>query len=210
MSRYTGPVCRLCRRENEKMFLKGERCYTDKCPITKRGKTPGQHGHGTTGKKVKEYESQLREKQKAKRIYGLHEAQFKNLFRRGEKMDGMAGVNLLALLERRLDNVVFRMGMAESRNEARQLVTHGHFKLNGKKVNIPSLTVKQNDEITLSDASRSLEKIKGLIENLDNRQTVDWIEMDKTNIIGKVAKLPTRDDVDFPFQEHLIVELYSK
>jgi small subunit ribosomal protein S4 len=208
MSRYTGPVCRLCRRESEKLFLKGERCYTDKCPITKRGKAPGQHG--MTTKKLKEYGTQLREKQKAKRIYGLPETQFKNLFRRAEKMGGMAGVNLLMLLERRLDNVIFKMGMAESRNEARQLVTHGHFKLNGKKINIPSITVKQNDMITLKDTSRSLEKIKGLIENLDNRQTVDWIEMDKTNVVGKIAKLPTRDDVDFPFQEHLIVELYSK
>jgi small subunit ribosomal protein S4 len=208
MSRYTGPACRLCRRENEKLFLKGERCYTDKCPITKRGKSPGQHG--ASNRKLKEYGMQLREKQKAKRIYGLHETQFKNLFHRAEKMEGMSGVNLLTLLERRLDNVIFRMGMAESRNEARQLVTHGHFQLNGKNINIPSITVKQNDEITLRLTSRSLEKIKGLIENLDNRQTVDWIDMDKTNIVGKVAKLPTRDDVDFPFQEHLIVELYSK
>ena len=210
MSRYTGPACRLCRRENEKLFLKGERCYTDKCPIIKRGKAPGQHGAGASGRKVKEYGMQLREKQKAKRIYGLHETQFKNLFRRAEKMEGMAGVNLLMLLERRLDNVVFKMGMAESRNEARQLVTHGHFRLNGKKVNIPSITVKQNDEITLRDKSRSLEKIKGLIDNLDNRQTVDWIDMDKNNIVGKIVKLPVRDNIDFPFQEHLIVELYSK
>jgi len=208
MSRYTGPACRLCRRESEKLFLKGERCYTDKCPITKRGKAPGQHG--AANRKLKEYGMQLREKQKAKRIYGLHETQFKNLFRRAEKMEGMSGVNLLVLLECRLDNVIFKMGMAESRNEARQLVTHGHFRLNGKKVNIPSISVRQNDEITLRETSRSLEKIKGLVENLDNRQTVDWIDMDKNNIVGKIVKLPTRDDIDFPFQEHLIVELYSK
>lgn len=210
MSRYTGPVCRLCRRENEKLFLKGERCYTDMCPIVRRTKSPAPGQHGAANKKLKEYGTQLREKQKAKRIYGLSETQFKNLFHRAEKMEGMAGVNLLTLLECRLDNAVYKMGMAESRNEARQLVTHGHFTLNGKKANIPSITVKLNDVISLRETSRSLEKIKGLIENLDNMQTVKWLDMDRNNISAKVTSIPTREDVDYPFKEHLIVELYSK
>ena len=210
MSRYTGPSCRLCRREGEKLFLKGERCYTDHCAIIRRAKSmiPGQHG--TSMKKLKEYGIQLREKQKAKRIYGLHETQFKNTFRRAEKLDGMAGVNLLSLLERRFDNVVYRMGMAESRKEARQLVTHGHFRVNGKKANIPSMTLKAGDVVSLKDGSRSLEKIKFLIDNLDNRQSVRWLDMDRNNISAKITALPTREDIDFPFKESLIVEFYSK
>ena len=210
MSRYTGPVCRLCRRESEKLFLKGERCYTDKCAVGRRAKSMAPGQHGATAKKQKEYGTQLREKQRAKRIYGVHEAQFKNMFKRAENREGMAGVNLLMLLELRLDNVVYKMGMAESRKEARQLVTHEHFTLNGKKANIPSITVKPGDVIALSDKSRQLEKIKDLIANLDNRQTVKWLDVDKTNISAKVAANPSRDDVDFPFKEHLIVELYSK
>ena len=210
MSRYTGPVCRLCRRENERLFLKGERCYTEKCAIGRRAKSlaPGQHG--ASAKKLKGYGTQLREKQKAKRIYGLHEAQFKNTFRKAEKKEGMAGVNLLTALELRFDNVIYRMGMAESRKEARQLVTHGHFKLNDKKANIPSLAVRLNDVISLNESSRSLEKIKDLIANIDNKQTVRWIEMDKNSVSATVIALPSREDIDFPFQEHLIVELYSK
>jgi len=169
---------------------------------------PGQHG--ATAKKQKEYGTQLREKQRAKRIYGVHEAQFKNMFKRAENKEGMAGVNLLMLLELRLDNTVYKMGMAESRKEARQLVTHGHFTLNGKKANIPSITLKPGDVVALNDKSRSLEKIKDLIANLDNRQTVKWLDVDKTNISAKIMANPARDDVDFPFKEHLIVELYSK
>jgi len=161
-------------------------------------------------KKLKEYGIQLREKQKAKRIYGLHETQFKNTFKRAEKLEGMAGVNLLSLLERRFDNVIYRMGMAESRKEARQLVTHGHFRVNGKKANIPSMTLKAGDVISLKDGSRSLEKIKFLIDNLDNRQTVRWIDMDRNNISAKITAIPTREDIDFPFKESLIVEFYSK
>jgi len=161
-------------------------------------------------KKLKEYGNQLREKQKAKRIYGLHETQFKNTFRRAEQLEGMSGVNLLVLLERRLDNVIYKMGMAESRKEARQLVTHRHFKVNGKKANIPSMTLKQGDVISLNEKSRQLEKIKFLIDNLDNRQTVRWLEMDRNNISAKITAIPTREDVDFPFKESLIVELYSK
>jgi len=210
MSRYTGPVCRLCRRESEKLFLKGERCYTDKCAIGRRAKSMAPGQHGATAKKQKEYGTQLREKQRAKRIYGVHEAQFKNMFKRAENKEGMAGVNLLMLLELRLDNTVYKMGMAESRKEARQLVTHGHFTLNGKKANIPSITLKPGDVVALNDKSRSLEKIKDLIANLDNRQTVKWLDVDKTNISAKITANPARDDVDFPFKEHLIVELYSK
>ena len=210
MSRYTGPVCRLCRRESERLFLKGERCYTDKCAIGRRAKSMAPGQHGANAKKLKGYGTQLREKQKAKRIYGVHETQFENTFRKAEKQSGMAGVNLLVLLERRIDNVVYKMGMAESRKEARQLVTHGHFKLNGRKANIPSMTVKLSDEVSLSERSRSLPKIKELIDNLSNKQTVRWLDMDKNNISAKVSALPTREDVDFPFQEHLIVELYSK
>ncbi|MCL2098899.1 MAG: 30S ribosomal protein S4 [Oscillospiraceae bacterium] len=210
MSRYTGPVCRLCRREGEKLFLKGERCYTDKCAVIRRSRSmiPGQHGASMS--KLKEYGTQLREKQKAKRIYGLHETQFKNTFKKAAKLEGMSGVNLLVLLERRFDNVIYKMGMAESRKEARQLVTHGHFKVNGKKADIPSMTLKQGDVVSLNETSRRLEKIKFLIDNLDNRQTVRWLEMDRTNISARITAIPTREDIDFPFKESLIVELYSK
>jgi len=210
MSRYTGPVCRQCRREGEKLFLKGERCYTDKCAVIARAKSlaPGQHGAAM--KKQKEYGTQLREKQKAKRIYGLHETQFKNLFKKAEKKEGMAGVNLLILLELRLDNIVYKMGMAESRKEARQLITHGHFTLNGKKASIPSMQLKPGDVVALKEGSRSLEKIKDLVANLDNRQSVKWLDVDKNNISAKLVAVPEREDVEFPFREHLIVELYSK
>ena len=210
MSRYTGPVCRLCRREGEKLFLKGERCYTDKCAVGRRAKSMAPGQHGATAKKQKEHGTQLREKQKAKRIYGLHETQFKNLFKRAEKKEGMAGVNLLVLLEMRLDNIIYKMGMAESRSEARQLVTHRHFTVNGKKASIPSMTLKQGDVIALDEGSRSLEKIKDLIANLDNRQTVKWLDVDKNNVSAKIVSVPAREDIDFPFREHLIVELYSK
>ena len=210
MSRYTGPVCRLCRRESEKLFLKGERCYTDKCAIGRRAKSMAPGQHGAAAKKQKEYGTQLREKQKAKRIYGVQETQFKNMFRKAEKKEGMAGVNLLILLELRLDNIVYKMGMAESRKEARQLVTHGHFLLNGKKADIPSMTLKPGDVVSLNEKSRSLEKMKDLIANLDNRQAVKWLDVDRNEISAKVISVPAREDVDFPFKEHLIVELYSK
>ena len=210
MSRYTGPVCRQCRREGEKLFLKGIRCYTDKCAVGRRAKSMAPGQHGASAKKQKEYGTQLREKQKAKRIYGLHETQFKNLFHKAEKKEGMAGVNLLILLELRLDNIIYKMGMAESRKEARQLVTHRHFTVNGKKANIPSMTLKLGDVIALDEKSRSLEKIKDLIANLDNRTTVKWLDVDRSNVTAKVVAVPAREDVDFPFKEHLIVELYSK
>ena len=208
MARYTGSVCRLCRREGTKLFLKGDRCLSGKCALEKRPNVPGQHGAGR--KNVKEYGLQLREKQKAKRYYGVLESQFKGYFEKADKTEGVTGENLLSLLERRLDNVVYRIGLADSRKEARQFVTHGHFRLNGKKVTIPSLIVRAGDVITLREESRSSEKFKHLIEALDTRITPKWIELDKAQVVAKVAALPARDDVDFPFEEHLIVELYSK
>ncbi len=208
MARYTGSVCKLCRREGTKLFLKGDRCLSGKCAIEKHPSVPGQHGNGR--KNVKEYGVQFREKQKAKRYYGVLENQFKGYFERAEKTEGVAGENLLNLLERRFDNVIYRIGLANSRKEARQLVTHGHFRINGKKVNIPSLIVRAGDVITLREESRSSEKFKALIESLDSHITPKWIELDKAQVVAKVAALPARDDVDFPFEEHLIVELYSK
>ena len=207
MARYTGAVCRLCRREGEKLFLKGERCLTDKCPVTRRGTAPGQHG-AAQSRKNKEYNMQLREKQKAKRYYGVQEGQFRTYFEMASKQEGQTGENLLCLVERRFDNVVYRMGLAESRKEARQLVLHAHFDLNGKKANIPSILVKVGDVITLK-ASDS-EKIKSLVELMNAKTFPKWLEVDKTNCSAKVVALPTREDIDFPFQEHLIVELYSK
>ena len=208
MARYTGSACRLCRREGTKLFLKGDRCLSGKCSLDRRPAAPGQHG--AARKTVKEYGLQLREKQKAKRYYGVLETQFRNLFEKAEKLDGVAGENLLSLLERRFDNVIFRMGLAESRKEARQFVTHGHFRINGKKVNVPSVTVRVGDVITMREASRDSVKFKTLIEELDTRISPKWLEMDKENIVAKVVALPKREDIDFPFEEHLIVELYSK
>ena len=209
MARYTGPVCRMCRREGTKLFLKGERCLTDKCPVTRRGTAPGQHGAAQV-KKGKEYYMQLREKQKAKRYYGVLEKQFRSYYEMAAKKEGQTGENLLCLLERRFDNVVYRMGLAESRKEARQLVLHSHFTINGKKADIPSIIVKKGDVIALCDSSRESEKIKSLLELMDNKVFPSWLDVDKANAKATVANLPTREDIDFPFQEHLIVELYSK
>ena len=209
MARYTGPVCRMCRREGTKLFLKGERCLTDKCPVTRRGTAPGQHGAAQV-KKGKEYYMQLREKQKAKRYYGVLEKQFRSYYEMAAKKEGQTGENLLCLLERRFDNVVYRMGLAESRKEARQLVLHSHFTINGKKADIPSIIVKKGDVIALCDSSRDSEKIKSLLELMDNKVFPSWLDVAKANAKATVANLPTREDIDFPFQEHLIVELYSK
>ena len=209
MARYTGPVCRMCRREGTKLFLKGERCLTDKCPVTRRGTAPGQHGAAQV-KKGKEYYMQLREKQKAKRYYGVLEKQFRSYYEMAAKKEGQTGENLLCLLERRFDNVVYRMGLAESRKEARQLVLHSHFTINGKKADIPSIIVKKGDVIALCDSSRDSEKIKSQLELMDNKVFPSWLDVDKANAKATVANLPTREDIDFPFQEHLIVELYSK
>ena len=208
MARYTGPACRLCRREGTKLFLKGERCMTGKCALDRRSTAPGQHG--AANKKVREYGMQLREKQKTKRYYGVLETQFRNCYAEAERQSGMTGENLLVLLERRLDNVVYRMGMAESRKEARQLVLHAHFTLNGKKVNIPSITVKVGDVIAIKEGARDNAKIKSLMEGLASRLSPKWLEVNRENATAKVVALPAREDIDFDFNEQLIVELYSK
>ena len=208
MARYTGPSCKLCRREKTKLFLKGDRCLNGKCSLEKRPTAPGQHGAGNV--KVKEYGKQLREKQKAKRYYGLQEGQFKSYFKEADRVEGVTGENLLILLERRFDNVVYRMGMAESRKEARQLVLHGHFRVNGKKATIPSMLLKAGDVITVREESRASAKIKELAEGLDSRIAPQWLAVDKEAVKATIERLPVRDDIDFPFTEQLRVELYSK
>lgn len=208
MARYTGPSCRLCRREGMKLYLKGERCYTDKCAIVRRNYAPGQHGQ--VRRKLSEYGIQLREKQKARRIYGVLERQFRNYFELAERQPGATGENLLRLLERRLDNVVYRMGFASSRNEARQLVSHGHFTVNGRKVNIPSYLVKVGDVIAVKESSKEKPKFKDLAEMAAHRTPPAWLSVDAENMTGKVLAYPAREDIDVPISEHLIVELYSK
>ena len=208
MARYTGPACKLCRREGKKLFLKGERCTSDKCAWDRRKTAPGPHGAAT--KKQREYGMQLREKQMTKRYYGVLEKQFKNYFVEADRQEGMTGENLLKLIERRLDNVVYRMGMAESRKEARQLVLHEHFTLNGKKVNIPSIIVSAGDVVAVKENFRGSAKCKSLAEALQTKTAPKWLDVDKTNLSAKVVALPERDDVDFDFNEQLIVELYSK
>ncbi|MCG8483948.1 MAG: 30S ribosomal protein S4 [Clostridia bacterium] len=206
MARYTGPSCRLCRREGLKLFLKGERCYSTKCAIDKRNYAPGQHGQGR--KKISDYGLQLREKQKAKRFYGVLENQFRQYFEKAANKPGITGENLLVMLETRLDNVVFRMGLGSSRKEARQLVRHGHFTLNGKKVNIPSLQVKEGDVIKVKENSANSPKFKELKEASVNAP--GWVSVDFEKLEGKVISSPTRQDIDIEIEEHLIVELYSK
>ena len=208
MAKYTGPACRQCRREGVKLCSKGERCYTEKCALNRRSTAPGQHG--AARKKIGEYGLQLREKQKAKRYYGIQEKQFRNYFAKAEVKEGVTGENLLTMIECRLDNVVFRMGLGESRRDARQLIVHGHFQVNGKKADIPSMMLKVGDVVSVKETSRKSEKIKSLVENLDNRQAPAWIAVDKENVTATVIALPKREDIDFPFEEHLIVELYSK
>ena len=208
MARYTGPVCRLCRREGTKLFLKGERCMTGKCALDRRSTAPGQHG--AAKKKMGEYGVQRREKQTTRRYYGVLEKQFRNYYDEAARKEGMTGENLLILLERRLDNVVFRMGLAESHRDARQLVLHAHFTLNGKKVNIPSILVKPGDVIAVKESSRDSAKIKGLAEALESKTAPKWLDVDKTNLQAKVVSFPAREDIDFDFNEQLIVELYSK
>ena len=208
MARYTEAVCRMCRREGQKLFLKGDRCYTQKCALECRAYAPGMHGQNRS--KTSEYGQQLREKQKAKRYYGLLENQFRNYFELAERRPGQTGENLLAILESRLDNVVYRLGFAMSRAEARQLVSHGHFTVNGRKVNIPSFLVKPGMVVSLKDSSKSLEKIKANVEANAFRQPPKWLEYDANNMIAKVTAVPAREDIDLPIEEHLIVELYSK
>ena len=208
MARYTGPACKLCRREGKKLYLKGERCTSGKCAIERRSTAPGQHG--ADSKKMREYGMQLREKQTTKRYYGVLEKQFRNYYDEAARKDGMTGENLLILLERRLDNVAYRMGMAECRRDARQLVRHGHFTVNGKKVNIPSFIVKAGDVVAVKESSRSSDKFKGLAEAEGGAIAPKWLDADKKNFTAKVVALPAREDIDFDFNEQLIVELYSK
>ena len=208
MARYTGPACKLCRREGKKLYLKGERCTSGKCALERRNTAPGQHG--AAKKKMGEYGIQLREKQTTRRYYGVLEKQFKNYYEEAARKEGMTGENLLILLERRLDNTVYRMGLAESHREARQLVLHAHFTLNGKKVNIPSILVKPGDVIAVKESSRDSAKVKALAEALESKTAPKWLDVDKTNLQAKVVSFPAREDIDYDFNEQLIVELYSK
>jgi len=208
MARYTDASCRLCRREGEKLFLKGERCYTNKCAISRRAYAPGQHGQQK--KKMSEYGIQLREKQKARRFYGILESQFRKYFDMASSKKGITGENLLQILETRFDNTIYRLGLATSRPEARQLVNHAHFKVNGEKVNIPSYLLKVGDIISVKDRSKSSPKIKAIGEITGSKVIPKWLEFDAENLTGKVVALPAREDIDLPIREHLIVELYSK
>lgn len=208
MARYTGAVCKLCRREGQKLFLKGERCYTDKCGIARRSYAPGQHGQDR--KKTSEYGLQLRAKMKARRFYGVLESQFRKYFDIAENKPGITGENLLRLLETRLDNVVYRLGFASSHAQARQLVLHGHFIVNGKKTDIPSYRVNVGDVIEYKEASRGNEIIKGIVEANSSRPVPKWLDVNRDAFQGKVLNLPNREDIDLNVEEHLIVELYSK
>lgn len=208
MARYTGPSCRLCRRENLKLFLKGERCYTDKCAFERRQYPPGQHGQGRI--KFSSYGEQLREKQKVKRVYGLLEKQFRLTFNRAARKRGITGDNLIAILESRFDNMVYRLGFAASRNDARQLIRHGHFTVNGIKVNIPSSMLKPGDVVQPREKSTKIEKIKESVETAKQRGVPAWLEIDVEKFEGKVVALPKRDEITMPMNEQLIVELYSR
>jgi small subunit ribosomal protein S4 len=208
MARYTGSVCRFCRRENQKLFLKGDRCFTEKCAFERRSYPPGQHGQGRI--KFSEYGLQLREKQKVRRMYGLLEKQFRNMFAKADSQRGITGENFLNMLERRFDNIVYRSGFANSRAEARQLVRHGHFTINGKRVNIPSLQLNKGDEIVVREASRNALQIKTALEGAKRREIPQWLEMNAAEFKAKIRDLPARDDITAPIEERLIVELYSK
>lgn len=209
MARYTGSSCRLCRRENLKLFLKGDRCYGDKCAFERRPYAPGQHGQRRTGK-ISDYRLQLREKQKVKRIYGSLEGQFRRYYNQAEKKKGITGTNLLIFLECRLDNIIYRMGFASSRKQARQLVRHNHFLVNGGKVNIPSYQVKVGDVIEVKEASRKVQTILDAMETVVRRGIPNWMDVQKESFSGKLTALPGREDLTMPIQEQLIIELYSK
>lgn len=208
MARYTGSVCRLCRREGAKLFLKGDRCFSEKCAIEKRNFPPGQHGQGRV--RFSDFGVQLREKQKVKRMYGLLEKQFRSSFDTASNMRGRAGENMLMLLERRLDNVVFRMGFATSRSEARQMVRHGHFQLNGRKAVTPSILVRPGWKVSVIEKSRKIVRIASALETVEGRSLPQWVEIDKDNFEGTVVQLPAREDITLPIDEQLIVEFYSR
>lgn len=208
MARYTGPVCRQCRREGVKLYLKGDRCYSDKCAFTNHGYAPGQHGQGR--KKVSEYGIQLREKQKARRIYGILERQFRAYFEKAEHQKGITGENLLILLEKRLDNIVYRLGIAISRTQGRQVVRHGHINVNGHRVDIPSYMVKPGDVIEVRESSKAQPFFHQVAETLSDKTVPAWLELNAQDMSGKVVRYPAREEINIPIQEHLIVELYSK
>ena len=209
MARYTGPVCRLCRRERMKLFLKGDRCFKEKCAVERRNFPPGQHGT-RRGRRTLGYGLQLREKQKVKRIYGVLESQFRNYFEEADRRKGITGENLLVMLEKRLDNVVYSLGFASSRAQARQFVRHGHVLVDGRKITIPSYQVKAGQALTVKEASRKNPFIRSSVETARGRGIPDWLELDAENVSGKVLRLPTREDIKLPIQEQLIVELYSR
>ncbi len=209
MARYTGSVCRLCRRENLKLFLKGDRCYSDKCAFDRRGFPPGQHGQ-RRGRKMSDYGIQLREKQKVKRMYGLTEKQFRLFFDKANRQRGVTGTNLLVMLERRLDNVVYRLGFVNSRAQGRHFVRHNHFRVNGKKVNIPSYLVKVGDTVEVREKSREIQAIGDALDAVVRRGVPQWLDLDKENKKGVVKGFPVREDLTMPIQEQLIVELYTK
>jgi small subunit ribosomal protein S4 len=208
MARYLGSACRLCRREGTKLFLKGDRCFSEKCAIEKRAYPPGMHGQGRS--RFSDYGVQLREKQKVKRMYGLLEHQFRSTFDRASRMKGRSGENLLMLLERRLDNVVFRLGFATSRNEARQLIRHGHFAIDGRKASTPSIRVKAGQVVSVREKSHKVERIAAALATLEGRAIPQWLEIDKEGFAGTVKQLPVREDITLPIEEQLIVELYSR
>jgi len=211
MARYTGAVCKLCRREGQKLFLKGVKCYTEKCPVDRRAYPPGQHGPAQARRrKQSDYATQLREKQKVKRMYGLHEKQFRTLFERAAQSKGVTGENLLVMLESRLDNVVFRMGFAPSRNAARQLVRHRHVEVNGRTVDVPSFQLKAGDEVAVRAASREILPVAASLESRTRPSLLEWLTLDEKNRVGRVVRTPTRQDIPLAVQEQLIVELYSK
>lgn len=208
MARYTDSRCRLCRRERMALYLKGDRCYTDKCAIQRRSYPPGQHGQGRG--KISDYGLQLREKQKVKRIYGVLEMQFRGYFERAERLRGVTGTNLLVLLERRLDNVVYRLGFANSRSQARQLVRHNHILVDGQRVNLPSFLVKVGQTLQVAEKKRTSPMVRDALEAAARRGCPTWLELEKDETRGRMSMLPTREDITMPIQEHLIVELYSK
>jgi len=209
MARYTGAVCRLCRREGQKLFLKGERCYSDKCSVSRRAYPPGQHGNART-RKPSEYGLQLRAKQKARRYYGILESQFAKYYDMATRREGMTGENLLRICESRMDNVVYRLGFASSRAEARVLVDQGHYTVNGKKMNIPSALLKPGDEVAIAEKSKSSNKFKAVAEANGSRPVPAWLDVDRNQFVGRYVSLPNREDIDLEVEEHLIVEGYSK
>ncbi len=209
MARYTGAVCRLCRRENLKLFLKGDRCYSDKCAFDRRSYPPGQHGQ-RRGRKISDYGIQLREKQKVKRLYGLSEKQFYLFFKRANRQRGVTGTNILVMLERRLDNIIYRLGFVNSRTQGRHFVRHGHFLVNGKRVNIPSYQINIGDKIEIRDKSKKMQIFNDAINAVVRRGIPQWLDLDKENMTGSISTFPIREDITIPMQEQLIVELYTK